>query len=266
MRRRYMKPTLNAQGGSIIAKYRGNGYTMYDTSKLVGNIKMYIDGVQQPFTDYHTFSDNQDHEFVFYFSKKQNNISYLFRDCKSLIFIDLSNFDTTDVTNMEYLFYNCSSLVSLDVSTLNTSKVTDMNSMFQDCSSLTALDVSNFDTSNVTNMSYMFYYLENLLSIDLSNFDTSKVTIMKNMFYACKSITSLDLSNFDVSNVDDMSYMFYNCIKLSYLKMMGDVYKGVYMVNIFGRIQTAGTFEYDSRYDYTEIISELPSSWKAVRV
>ncbi|MDY3026021.1 MAG: BspA family leucine-rich repeat surface protein, partial [Candidatus Faecivicinus sp.] len=50
----------------------------------------------------------------------------------------------------------CSSLTSLDVSGFDTSNVTIMSWMFAGCSSLTSLDVSSFDTSKVTNMWWMF--------------------------------------------------------------------------------------------------------------
>lgn len=46
------------------------------------------------------------------------------------------------------MFERCSSLTSLDVSNFNTSNVTAMSSMFYDCSSLTGLDVSNFSVVN----------------------------------------------------------------------------------------------------------------------
>ena len=51
------------------------------------------------------------------------------------------------------MFSLCNRLTSLDVSKFDTSNVTDMNFMFFCCSSLTSLDVSKFDTSKVTNMS-----------------------------------------------------------------------------------------------------------------
>ena len=54
------------------------------------------------------------------------------------------------------MFSNCISLTSLDVSRWNTSNVTNMSQMFASCIGLTSLDLSNFDTSNVTNMGYMF--------------------------------------------------------------------------------------------------------------
>ena len=66
--------------------------------------------------------------------------------------IDLSAFDTSEVTNMRWMFAGCSSLTSLDVSKFDTSNVTNMSGMFSSCGRLTSLDVSNFDTSKVTDM------------------------------------------------------------------------------------------------------------------
>tara|TARA_R110000764_G_scaffold83133_4_gene163584 strand:- start:1999 stop:2454 length:456 start_codon:yes stop_codon:yes gene_type:complete len=57
------------------------------------------------------------------------------------------------------MFKNCQSLTSLDVSGFDTSNVTHMHSMFERCYALASVDVTNFDTSNVTNMRMMFYYL-----------------------------------------------------------------------------------------------------------
>ena len=58
---------------------------------------------------------------------------------------------------MDGMFYSCSSLTSLDVSSFDTSEVTDMDYMFDDCRSLKSLDLSSFDTKAVTNMNDMFY-------------------------------------------------------------------------------------------------------------
>ena len=52
----------------------------------------------------------------------------------------------------DYMFFNCKSLLSLDLSNFNTQSVTNMESMFYDCKSLLSLDLSNFNTQNVTNM------------------------------------------------------------------------------------------------------------------
>ena len=90
-------------------------------------------------------------------------------------------------TDLSYLFRKCKKLTVLDISNFDTSNVTDISCMFWDCEELTSIDVSKFDTSNVTDMSWMFYNCSKVIEIDVSNFDTSKVTNMKNMFYSCNN-------------------------------------------------------------------------------
>ena len=118
--------------------------------------------------------------------------------------IDLSSFDTSNVTDMSNMFEG-SQATTLDLSSFNTSKVIDMRDMFYQ-SQATIIDLSSFDTSNVTNMRDMFDGSK-ATTLDLSNFDTSKVTDMSNMFMNSQA-TTLDISNFNTSKVTDMSYMF----------------------------------------------------------
>ena len=66
----------------------------------------------------------------------------MFRDCRMLSSIDLSNFNTDKVTSMRFMFAGCSGLTSLDVSSLNTANVTNMSGLFSGCTGLTSLDVS----------------------------------------------------------------------------------------------------------------------------
>ena len=79
------------------------------------------------------------------------------------------------------MFYNCKAQ-EIDVSEFNTSNVTNMNGMFSYCSSLTSLDLSSFDTSKITNMSYLFDSCTRLKNLNISNFDFTKVTTYTNMF------------------------------------------------------------------------------------
>ena len=72
---------------------------------------------------------------------------------------------------------------SLDLSSFDTSNVTNMYNMFW-CCQAQSLDLSSFNTSNVTNMEYMFCHCK-AQSIDLSSFNTNKVTDMCAMFVDC---------------------------------------------------------------------------------
>ena len=124
-------------------------------------------------------------------------MKYMFASCRNLAVLNVSNFNTGNVTNMTGMFLECSSLTSLDVRGFDTSNVTNMNYMFSGCTGLTSLDVSGFNTSNVTTMRMMFNNCVKLEEIDVSRFDTSKVADMGGMFWYCSKLKSLDLSNFD---------------------------------------------------------------------
>jgi len=109
---------------------------------------------------------------------------------------------------MASMFYQCKFLTSLDLSNFNTANVTDMSFMFHSCYSLTNLDLSSFNTAKVTDMMCMFYYCTRLTSLDLSGFNTSNVTNMKEMLEYCISLTTtINIMN---ANVSDYFYMFSN--------------------------------------------------------
>ena len=143
----------------------------------------------------------------------------MFSGMSSLTSLDLSNFNTSNMTNMSRMFYNMRNLTSLDLSNFNTSNVVDMEDMFSGMSSLTSLSLSNFDTSNVVDMEGMFSGMSSLTSLNLSSFDTSKVTNMRYMFHDMSSLTSLNLSNFDTSKVINMEAMFRDIRNLTTLNL-----------------------------------------------
>lgn len=147
------------------------------------------------------------------------NMNSMFRDCSSLTSLDLSSFNTSKVTNIASLFNSCRSLTSLDLSNFNTSKVTDMGGVFYGCSSLTSLDLSNFDTTNVINMNSIFDSCSSLTSLNVNNFNTSKVTNMSRMFSSCSSLTSLDLSNLTATSLTSANMMFYNCLYITSINL-----------------------------------------------
>ena len=178
-------------------------------------IKLWLDSTDKT-AYYHTEPEkvylNEDSSRMFYY----NSIIFPADKMKDILDIDLSNFDTSNVTDMSTMFYGMSNLTSLNLSNFDTSRVTDMSSMFTFMYNLTTLNLSNFDTSKVTDMHDMFQGLK-LTSLDLSNFDTSNVTDMNTMFANMPNLITLDLSNFDTSQVTDMSYMFENMYSLKIL-------------------------------------------------
>ena len=113
------------------------------------------------------------------------------------------------------MFSGCNGLTSLDVSNFNTHNVTNMGCMFQSCMNLTSLDVSNFNTQNVTSMWAMFINCSGFKSLDLSNFDTHNVIDIAYMFFGCVNLTTIYASDkFVTTACSDDDGMFSNCKKL----------------------------------------------------
>ena len=151
----------------------------------------------------------------------------LFSGCNSLTNLDLSNFETSNVTNFTGMFRDCNNLVNLDLSNFNTLKVTSLNSMFYGCSSLVSVDLSSFNTSNVTNTTCMFYKCGNLKTIYASNnFITTKIT-----------------------KYNDSGLMFGECINL--IGGNGTVFNTRYTYKDYARIDREGQPGY-----FTDIIQK----------
>ena len=147
-------------------------------------------------------------------SSQVTDISGMFFGCSRLKSIDFSNFNTESVKSMEFVFYGCHSLQSLDLKNFNTQLVTSMYQMFYECRSLNNLNLSNFDTKSVTNMFQMFFKCSSLIELDLSNFNTSSVTTMFEMFLNCFNLETINLNNFNTKSVTEMSQMFFGCHSL----------------------------------------------------
>lgn len=71
---------------------------------------------------------------------------------------------------MSYMFDGCANLSMLNVSSFNTSNVTNMAQMFFSCTRLTTLDLSSFETRNVRNMNGMFDYNPNLKTFKIGKY------------------------------------------------------------------------------------------------
>ena len=205
----------------------------------INNIKL------SSFSYFHKFEKDGIYNIKYTFKNLLTNCNHMFESCRSLINLDLSNFNTQNVKSMEsmfcfcfsleylnlsnfntqnvenmtHMFYFCTSLKNLNLSTFNTQKVKGMSCMFSNCSSLKDLNLSNFDTQNVTVMMGMFSDCKSLKDLNLSNFNTENVVHMGSMFSGCSSLINLNLSNFYTQNVEMMCNMFLSCPSLQYLDL-----------------------------------------------
>ena len=110
-----------------------------------------------PFNYYHNFKSKGKYIIKYSFKTNLKSTCLLFGECKLITKINLSNFNTNNVSIMKSMFSGCSSLTNIDLSNINTNNVTNMWGMFDSCSSLTNIDLSNFNINKVTDMGCMFY-------------------------------------------------------------------------------------------------------------
>ena len=99
-------------------------------------------------------------------------------------YIDISDWDVSNVTNMSSMFFDCWQLKSVgDLAKWNVSNVTNISGMFYKCNELKFIgDISEWNVSNVIDMTYMFYDCESF-NQDISDWDVSKVTCTLHMFH-----------------------------------------------------------------------------------
>ena len=148
--------------------------------------------------------------------KNITDMSYMFRDCKSLLSItDLYKLNLENISSISYMFSECSSLIALsDIFDWKTNNITDMGNLFNGCKVLASLpNISKWNTSKVKNMESMFSGCESLVSLpDISNWNTNNVTNMGNLFNGCKSLASLpDISKWNIDKVTNMKNIFESC-------------------------------------------------------
>ena len=120
--------------------------------------KIYVNDIMQETNDYFVYNLNkQINNVTISFKNRLQELICMFYNCKSIISVDFTNFDSSEVNSTGSMFYNCTSLLSLNLTNFDTSKVTWMDYMFYNCNSLISLDFARFNTSNVLNIHYMFY-------------------------------------------------------------------------------------------------------------
>jgi len=185
--------------------------------------------------------------------------------------VDLSNWDTSQVTTMAGMF-SSNKKFNAPLRNWDTSKVTDMSYMFYDTDRFNQ-DISHFVTSSVTTMESMFKWGDSF-NQDLITWDTSSVTTMKELFYGQSNFNG-DVSNWDTSNVTDMTRLFQTCKKFT-----GDVsaWDTSSVTNMHGTFCDNYLFQSDlSNWDVSKVTdmgqmfqstcyATIPTSWDTSKV
>ena len=198
----------------------------------------------------------------------------MFNYTQELANIDLSGWDTTNVTSFEGMFSRCN-ITKIDLSGIKTTNVLSAKNMFSNCNSLTSVTLgtdftlfscntaenmfnycsklrtingmNNLQLTNANNLASMFANCFSLESVDFSGVTQSGALVdINHMFMECNKIQSLDLTNFDVSNVTDFSYLFYNCDTLNAIDVTGwDCNSAVDLTGLFSGCKSLTTTPHD---------------------
>ena len=210
----------------------------------------------------------------------------LFMNCENLVDLKLpKNFITSKVTNISDMFNGCKKLTSLDLSGWDTSNITKMNNLFKN-SGIKIIDISNWDLSslNVTgyqwtigfkdvfkdsqcetiklpnmnfgkDVKYDFGELSYLKSFYAPELVNTNITIVDDMFYNDKKLNYVDMHDWDFSNVTYMRQMFGNCIELTTIDTSTwDVSSVTNMYNMFGGCSSLTSLDL-SNWDVSKVTS-----------
>ena len=158
-------------------------------------------------------------------TSKVYDMNHMFSGMKKLERITFGpNFSTSRVNDMDRMFSGLSKLKTLDLSNFDTANVTEMSGMFSYDTTLNDLRLgSNFTTENVTDMSYMFAGICDLASIDLSTFNTPRLRIVGNMF----SLIDEDDQLVTCPNGDKLQKIYaVNDFNISKIRQTSDIFTG----------------------------------------
>ena len=61
------------------------------------------------------------------------------------------------------MLYNCRSLISLNLSNFNSEKITNISHMLYNCNSLLSINLANANIQNMRNKRYIFYNCNSLI-------------------------------------------------------------------------------------------------------
>ena len=130
-------------------------------------------------------------------------------------FISLTDIDISELDNLSSIFCGLK-LEVVDISGWDTSNVTAMAYMFSRCKNLkNIIGIENLDVSKLKRANFMFDSCENLVELDLTNWNPISLQNAWSMFYRCSNLKFIkNIENWQLPNINDVSYMFYNCTKL----------------------------------------------------
>lgn len=187
------------------------------------------------------------------------NLRAAFQVNPELKYVNISNWNVSNVENLRYIFFDCPNIETLDLRKWNACKCTDASFAFSfnteryGKNKLKYLRVDNlFKNGIISNVNGMFQNLDKLKTIgDISNWDVQNVTLSNHMFYNCVNLKHIgDLSNWNMPKCTNAKLMF-GCnytldgkvMQFEQLKL-NNLFKDGIVSNVSGMFQGCDDLEY----------------------
>ena len=230
----------NTKGGKLIAKQDSSHLFEYTYIDKIDANNLDVSNVTDGSYMFYSCANSTEINVSQWNTSKIKYFDKMFSNCQSLAFldvnnwdmisgcslnsmfsysgitdIDLSKWDTSNISNLSNLFFNCTKLKQIDLHTWNTKSVSTCYWLFRGCSSLEFINIDGWNTCNVYDMDRMFGECPKLITIKgLNKLNIRNVQFTRLMFISDQSLTTLDLSSFDTQNCIDTSQMFRGCYNL----------------------------------------------------
>lgn len=230
----------NTKGGRLIAKQDSSHLFEYTYIDKIDANNLDVSNVTDGSYMFYGCANSTEINVSQWNTSKIKYFDKMFSNCQSLAFLDVNNWDmisgyslnnmfaysgitdidlskwnTSNITNLSNLFFECTRLKQIDLHTWNTESVSTCYWLFRGCSSLEFINIDGWNTCNVYDMDRMFCECPKLIAIKgLNKLNTTNVQFTRLMFIGDRSLTTLDLSSFDTQNCIDTSQMFRGCYNL----------------------------------------------------
>lgn len=230
----------NTKGGRLIAKQDSSHLFEYTYIDKIDANNLDVSNVTDGSYMFYGCANSTEINVSQWNTSKIKYFDKMFSNCQSLAFLDVNNWDmisgyslnnmfaysgitdidlskwnTSNITNLSNLFFECTRLKQIDLHTWNTESVSTCYWLFRGCSSLEFINIDGWNTCNVYDMDRMFGECPKVIAIKgLNKLNTTNVQFTRLMFIGDRSLTTLDLSSFDTQNCIDTNQMFRGCYNL----------------------------------------------------
>ena len=86
--------------------------------------------------EFFSFQKEGEYTIKYYLKDEYSSCKALFSYCQILKEINLSNFNSENITDMSYMFNRCKNVTKINLSNFNTKNINKMIGMFQECENL----------------------------------------------------------------------------------------------------------------------------------